>query len=135
MIIGKKFIGVVLLTALYSVVVNVILLAISRAYANAPSHFAPFTYPAVIEFTIGGVILAAIVYVAIGAFSENQNKTFLHVATVALLLSFIPDILLFWPQFQDPEDIGATPLVIAILMIMHILTAWIVVYMFTEKDK
>ena len=129
--ISRRFKEVVLLTIIYSVITNVLLLILARIYAGAPSTFSPFMYWPVISLTTAGVIVAAFVYVFIGLFTKNQNKIFLSVATVALFLSFIPDLMLFHPV--DPEDFGATPAIIAILMLMHVLTAWIVVYMFTEK--
>ena len=129
--ITKPFLKTVSLVSVYSIIANVILLIISRAFAGAPATFAPFTYTPVIFLTLGGVVAAAVVYLLIKKFFKNYNKVFIIVSIIALIVSFIPDIQLVHPV--DAEDFGATPLIIGILMLMHVIAAVLVIRMFTRE--
>jgi hypothetical protein len=132
-IITKKFIQNVAITSIVSIVVNVILLFIVRPMASAPETFSPFHYSSVILFTLFGVLGAALVYIGIKKFFPIiYKKLFVWVSVITLILSFIPDILM--PYSTEADDQGATLFIVIILMIMHVLTAGIVVYMFTKKS-
>ncbi len=133
-IVTKKFITDVILAAIISVILNVIVLAIFRPIAQAPQTFSPFWYSPVIEFTFLGVLAAGFVYVAIQRlFSHNFKKIFIWVAVIALILSFIPDIML--PYSTDYDNQGATAFIVIILILMHTLTAGIVLWMFNKKSS
>ncbi|MCX6754325.1 MAG: DUF6069 family protein [Candidatus Nomurabacteria bacterium] len=128
----KKFTINVLIATILSTVFNIVLLAIARPFANVPATFSPFQYLSVILFTVLSVITAMIVYMGILKFYPIfYKKIFIWVSVISLIFSFIPDILM--PYSKDIDDQGATFFVIVILMIMHVLTAGIVVYFFTKK--
>ena len=132
-IITKKFINNIFVAAILSVLANDILLAIVRPIANAPETFSPFKYDAVTELTFLGVLAAGFVYISIIRFYPiAYKKIFIWISIVALLLSFIPDIML--PYSPDADNQGATTFIVIILMLMHVLTAGIVIWMFTRKN-
>jgi hypothetical protein len=132
-IITKQFISNVFIAAIISVIVNDILLAIVKPIANAPETFSPFQYDAVSELTFLGVLAAGFVYIVIIRFYPvAYKKIFIWISVIALLLSFIPDIML--PYSPDADNQGATTFIVIILMIMHALTAGIVIWLFTRKE-
>lgn len=131
-IITKNFIKNIIFTAFLSVIANVILLMVVKPIAMTPGSFSPFQYSTVVELTILGVLAAGIVYLLLRKFFISKyKKIFIWVSVVALILSFIPDILM--PYSPDADNQGATLFVVLMLILMHILTAAIVVSMFTKK--
>ena len=115
-----------------SVVANIVALAIMRMAFNAPATFSPFFYGSVIELTAAGVIAAAAVYVCMGLIfkKRDRNKDFIWVSIVALILSFIPDLLL--PFSSDADNAGATWPIVVALMLLHVIPAVFVILGFTR---
>ena len=74
--------------------------------------------------TLVGVIAAALVYALIARTASNPDKTFTIVAAIALVLS------LGAPLSVGFEDDAAA---VGTLMLMHMLTAAIVVFVFTRR--
>ncbi len=126
----KEFIQTLIKTILVSVIVNLIILVIARSISSAPLTFGPFMYGPVILFTVLGVISASLVYILIKKYIQNPNPIFKIVSGVALFLSFIPDLQLL--SSHDADNVGATPIVVGILILMHIVTALIVIFNFTK---
>lgn len=132
--ISRKFISDVVVAAILSVVLNIVVLAIVRPITQAPSTFSPFEYGSVIELTFLGVLAAGFVYLGIQRFYPViYKKIFIWIAVIALLVSLIPDIML--PFSTDLDNQGATPFIVIILMLMHVLTAGIVVWIFTRMSR
>lgn len=127
----KKFLIISAQTIIVSVLINVAILVIARATTGAPATFGPFMYSPVIILTILGVIGASIVYALIKKYSQNPSRLFKIVSYVALVLSFIPDIQL--PYSTDADNVGVTWVIVALLIVMHIVTALIVIRNFTKK--
>ena len=133
-IITKQFIKNVIIASILSVILNVVVLLIVRPIARAPQTFSPFLLDPVIELTFLGVLAAGFVFVGIQRFfPQSYRKIFTWVAIFALIISFIPDILL--PYSTDYDNQGATTFIVIILIIMHILTAGIVLWMFNRKSS
>ena len=133
--ITRAFIIRVVYVTVISVLSNVMVLAIARAVFKAPNTFSPFFYGSVIELTAAGVIAAAAVYVCMGLIfkKRDRNKDFIWVSIVALVLSFIPDILL--PFSSDADNAGATWPIVAALMLLHVIPAAFVIMGFTRGIK
>ncbi|MDE1975100.1 MAG: hypothetical protein KGI49_01140 [Patescibacteria group bacterium] len=125
--ITKKFIDRVILVVVASVVANVIVLAIARPMFNAPDTFSPFFYSSVIELTAAGVIAAAAVFIVMGLVfrKRDRKKDFFWVAIAALIVSFIPDLLM--PFSADTDNQGATWPIVAVLMLLHVIPAALVI--------
>jgi hypothetical protein len=111
--------------ALVAVVVNVVLVAVSQALNIAPDFMA-LTYPPVAFLSAVGAIGATVVYWFIAGRRENPGPLFVRVATVALVISFVPDIGLLF------ADEAATILGVVVLMLMHVVVAVASVRLLTQ---
>ena len=93
--------------------------AIARqAFAVSP-EFEPFQ-GTVAPYTAGAVILAGATFAVVRRFSRNAGRTYVRLALLVLVLSWIPDVALL--AIHDP---GATVPAVASLMLMHAVTALI----------
>lgn len=103
-----------LLTFGISVVLNVVVWAIGYALLDPPSSYDPLAtvFPTII-FTALFLAIAIGIYALLRRRSADPDKTFVQIATVALLLSFLNFLAL---RGQDGNGPGA----IIILGIMHV---------------
>ena len=111
------------IAAVGAVVVNVIVRAIAIALFDIPDTFEHIALRAVIVSTLIGVIAAALVYALIARTASNPDKTFTIVAATALVLSLAAPLSL---GFEEGAAVGT-------LVLMHVLTAAIVVLSFTRR--
>ena len=115
---------VVLATAIALIVAIPLDLAIEafarEAFAVSP-QFEPFQ-GTVAPYTAGGLVLAGIAYAVVQRFFRDANRVYIRLATVALVLSWIPDVALL--VINEP---GATVPAVASLMVMHAVAAAVVV--------
>lgn len=91
-----------------------------EAFAVSPA-FEPFQ-GTVAPYAAGGIALAAIVFATLRRVARDADGIYVRLAALGLGLSWIPDIALL--VIHDP---GATVPAVASLMVMHALTAGIVV--------
>ncbi|MDE2037933.1 MAG: hypothetical protein KGI69_01760 [Patescibacteria group bacterium] len=133
--ITRQFIRRAFGVAVAAVIANVIVLGLARAAFPAPAAFSPYFYSSVIELTAAGVVAAAAVYVVMGLIfrKRDRNKDFVWVSFVALVLSFVPDILL--PFSSDADNQGATWPIVGVLMLLHVIPAVMVIWGFTSGVK
>lgn len=110
-------------------IANVILYYVADAVLAVPPGFRPFHPVRVALLTILGGLGAVGAYAIVERKAEDPPRTFVTVAIVALLLSFIPDVLLLVTDQQ-----GATIGGVATLMIMHTVAAVILVAGLTWSD-
>ncbi|MEJ7763052.1 MAG: DUF6069 family protein [Thermomicrobiales bacterium] len=103
-----------LLTIGIAVVLNVVVWAIGYALLDPPSSYDPLAtvFPTII-FTALFLAIAIGIYALLRRRSADPDKTFVQIATVALLLSFLNFLAL---RGQDGNGPGA----IIILGIMHV---------------
>jgi len=127
----------VILTAVYATVLNTVLLFAVKGKLSDPDTFGPFMYSSVIGLTLGGVVLAGIVYVLIGKHCHKQLANWTVISLIALMISFIPDVLLPLSTAADDmiSDASAYPVIILVLMVMHVIPAWVVIYKFNKYAK
>ena len=116
------------LTILAAIVANVIIQQIAVVVLNPDPAFLPLTLLPPIIFTVVGVLGAVIVYALIGRFSRQPVRLFRRVALVALVVSFIPDILMLVTGFNP----GTTAANVAVLILMHVVAWGIAVGMLTR---
>lgn len=97
----------------FSLLLNYLLLTVVlQLQLVAPyEHLA---YPPVTVWTTVGVGGATLVYAALQRWSETPDATFLRVAVVVLLVSFIPDIALL--VFDEAATVGP----VTVLALLHI---------------
>jgi hypothetical protein len=91
-----------------------------QAFAVSPD-FEPFQ-GTVAPYATGGVVVAGVVFAVLRRVVRDAGRTYVRLAIVALALSWIPDVALL--AIHDP---GATVPAVASLMVMHALTAAVVV--------
>lgn len=108
-----------LATVVATVVNAAIVLAVPPAIDHPP--YAPLSLGSVALFTVLGVVAATAVYAVILRLSARPERTFLAIAAVVLLLSFVPDL-----TFAG-ELPGATSAGVALLMVMHVVAAVVAV--------
>jgi hypothetical protein len=95
--------------------------AFARQAFAVPAEFEPF-HGTVAPYTAGGVLLAGLTYAVVQRFFRDAPRIYVRLAVVALVLSWIPDLALL--VINEP---GATVPAVAALMVMHGVTAAIVV--------
>ena len=103
---------------LLSLIVNLIILYFARSLAP---NFGPLSVAPVCFWTILGTIGAGVTFALIRRSSSNPNRIFLIVASIVLLLSFIPDYMTLHSSTAAFK--GATPGGAATLMLMHVVVA------------
>jgi hypothetical protein len=85
------------------------------------ADFMPLSFGPPLFFTVIGVLGATIVFAIIARFSQRPIALFRTIALVVLVISLIPDILLYTSQGMP----GATLPAVVTLMLMHV-AAWAV---------
>jgi Family of unknown function (DUF6069) len=127
----SKLLWVGPLAVVVSVVVNVIIRFIAVALLNPPEQFMPLSVQMPIVFTVFGGLMAVIAFAIVAKVARNPVRTYQIVAVVALIISFIPDILLLATAGQSPFP-GASVGTVGALMLMHLATGIIMVYSLTH---
>jgi hypothetical protein len=95
--------------------------AFARQAFTVSSEFEPFQ-GTVAPYTAGGVVLAGVAFAVVRRLFREGERTYVRIAIAALVLSWIPDVALL--VINEP---GATVPAVASLMVMHAVTAAIVV--------
>lgn len=94
---------------------------------DAVEPFQPLTYPPVVLFSVLGALGAAVVYGVLVRRVADPDRTFLRVAAVVLVVSFLPDVGLL------AADPAATVPAVLVLMVMHAVVAAISVATLTRR--
>ena len=97
-------------------IVNVLLVIGAGALEVAPG-FQPLSIPSVALFSTLGAIGATVVYWLLRRYALTPDRTFVRVAAVVLVLSFVPDFALL------RSDPAATVPGVVLLMVMHVVVA------------
>ena len=119
------------LAAVAAVVVNVLVRALAIALFDIPEAFEHLALRAVIVSTLVGVIAAGLVFAIVKRRAANPVRTFTIIAVVALVLSLAAPLSV---GLQDPPEYpGTDAAAVGTLMLMHVLTAAIVVYVFSRR--
>jgi hypothetical protein len=106
-----------------SVVANLLVRALALAIFDISPAFDPLSTPGnTIVLTAVGVLLAVLVFALVGRFSKQPVRTYLIIAVVALLISFVPDIALLVNAEGAPFE-GIDVVSIGVLIVMHIVAA------------
>lgn len=121
---------VVLAVLVLSLTANLIILYFTKPLAP---DFMPLSFPPVPAFTVMGVLGAWGVFALIRKRAENPNRMFLWISLIVLALSFVPNILML--SISIPGLIGVTTAGVWVLMLMHVVTAGIVVPLFVRFAK
>ena len=104
------------IAAAVAAVANVVLVLAATAAGVAPG-FRPLNPFPVLLLTVLGVAAATAVYWLLVRRTSTPDRTFLRLASVALVVSFLPDVALL---AGDPAATGPG---VAVLMVMHVVAA------------
>ena len=119
-------------TAGVALVVNLLIFAIATAISDVPDRFPPLPPGAVAFMTILGVALATGFFALLRSRVADPTATFRRIVPVALVLSLIPDVLI-WAG--DAYDGTATAKTVLPLMAMHLATAAVVAALLPTNPK
>ncbi len=119
------------IVAAISVVVNLIIRVLAVTLFPIPAEFLPLGWGAPVIVTIIGVIGAALVFMLIGRVSKTPSATYRLVATIALIVTLIPDVLMLFGQGMPMA--GATPQGALALILMHIAPYLLAVQLFPSR--
>lgn len=123
----KRLLLLGLLAIIGSVLVNTLLRILALALLPIPAGFIQLQIPMlIVVFTVIGTLGAFIVFALINRFARNPLRLFRVVASVVLVLTFIPDLLLL----SSPTANLAS---VATLIVMHIATYLVCVGVFTSR--
>lgn len=111
-----------------SVVANLVVLQ-AVLVPELVQGFEPLNVGPVALFSVLGAVGATVSYGVVDRFSEAPDRTFVVVAVVVLLLSFVPDVLML------QSDPAATAPAVAVLMVMHVVVAAACVASLTGRLK
>jgi len=104
------------LAIVLAVLVNVVIV-LGVDVINIASGFRALTIPPVAFLSAVGAEGAAVVYWLADRYVTDADRTYVRIAAVVLLLSFVPDMVLL------ATDPAATPIVAVVLMTTHVIVA------------
>jgi len=120
------------IAAVLASIANVLLRALAVAVLDIPQpEFEPLETRAVITSTVGGIAVAGIVFAIVTRLANDPVRTFRILAVVALVLSLYPPIAL--GLADPPENPGTDAGSIGTLILMHAISAAIVVVVLTGR--
>jgi hypothetical protein len=108
---------------LASTVANVLVALALASWLRVPSVFAQLQTPSVASFSVVGVTGAVLVFAALTRLHPNPVAAFRVVAAVGLVISWIPDLLV-WATHAFP---GTTASGVLSLMTLHLVAAGLAV--------
>jgi Family of unknown function (DUF6069) len=121
----------VAIAAVVAVLVNVVVRALAVALFDIPDAFEHLALRAVIVSTLVGVLAAALVYAVVARRAADPARTFTRIAVVVLILSLAAPL---WVGLQDPPEYPGTDAAsVGTLMLMHVLTAAVVIAVFSRR--
>ena len=116
-----------------AVMANIVFIFIVKLFIHPPATFSPFFYSLIGLYTALGVAGAGVVYMIIKKLTPRYDKVFTWVSIITLILSFIPDVLIYTNP-GGADEIGATITIVIVLMLTHIFAAFIAVKKLTSKE-
>ena len=127
----RKLIWVGSLALAISIAANQIIRLIALNVFNASPQFPPLGVGQINFFTVLGVVGATIVFAILAKFSSHPIAWYRRIAIGALFFSFIPDAGLLGPNPLPGTSLHS----VGALVIMHIVTAAIVISLLTTQTR
>ena len=109
---------------------NLVILALASAISDVPERFTPLQPGSIVFMTLLGVALAAGFYAVLRSRVADPAATFRKIVPVALVVSLIPDVMI-WAQGAYTGAAKAET--VLPLMAMHVVTAAIVAALLPGK--
>ena len=129
----SRFASLALFTVALASVANLSIWLAAQFLLQPDPAFLPLNLGPVVFFSLAGAGGAALVYWLISRFSQRPAWLFRRVASVVLLLSFIPDISLMMGGGRSFP--GTTAWTVAALALMHFATWAVCISMLTRLDR
>lgn len=111
-----------------SVIANLVVYFVGRMLVNPPADFQPLASPMpTIIFTTLFLVVATAIFAMINAWSSNRARVFTIVAVIALIVGFIPDIMLIVSPESSPmgtPTLGAVLVLIVMHFVAFAITMW-----------
>ena len=116
-----------------SVIANLVVYFIGRMLVQPPADFLPLASPIpTILFTTLFLVVGTAVFAMINAWSSNRARVFTIVAVIALVLGFIPDIMLI--VSPDSSTMGTPTFgAVMVLIVMHFVAFAITCLLYTSR--
>lgn len=105
-----------------AVIANQIVRVILFAVLDLPREFPPLQTGSIMIFTLIGTGLGVLVYMLVIKRSANPTRTYLVIATIALILSILPNLGLMANPSAAPFP-GGSALAFRVLVIFHFVAA------------
>ena len=119
------------LTIAAAVVANLVVRSLAFASLPISPTFLPLQVGSICVFTVVLVGGGVLVYALVMRFSRHPARTYIIIALIALLLSLVPPVMLFFNP--DTRMLpGVTPQAASILMVLHIVDALIAIVLLTR---
>ena len=114
-----------------SVLANLLLLFALRPFTGVSDTFMTLAPGPVIMWSVLGAVGATITFALLRRFSRKPRRNFTLTALIVLVLSFIPDVLIHGAT--SAVFVGATWRAVLLLMLMHIVEAFIILWIFLKR--
>lgn len=131
---GRRILPAGLLAAALSLGANLLVRAIGLRFFGVSPEFAPFGIQPQLVLTIAGCAGATTVFALVSRFSAEPLKVFQGIAGSVLALSFVPDLALLLMGSAGAVP-GYSVVAIGLLMVEHLLTGIICVYLLTRLTR
>jgi len=128
----RKLIWVGPLTIVSTVIANLIIRSIAVSSFGVPETFQYVQAPYVIGSTILFVLVALLVFVLVNRFARRPIQFYRLLAFVVLCISFLSPVMALVGLFPAP---GMTLSIFWTMIVMHIISAIIVVGLFTTLTR
>ncbi len=120
---GRRVLRATAITGAAALAVNLAIWAIASAATDVPDRFTPLQPGSIAFMTILGIAGAGGLYAILRARVPDSAATFRRIVPVALVISLVPDVLIWANESYEGAAKAETVLP---LMAMHIVTAAIV---------
>lgn len=127
-----KLIWVGPLTIVLAAIVNLIIRAIAIAIFGIPETFQYLQAPAIIGSTIVFLLVALLVFMLVNRFARHPIQFYRILVLVVLCISFLSPVMALVGLFPAP---GMTLSIFWTMIVMHIISAIIVVSLFTTLTR
>ena len=117
-----------------AIAANLIARVLLFALFDLPAGFQPLQAGAIIFFTTIGVLGAGVAYAIVTRVSRTPVRTYWIVATVAFVLSIIPNVMLALNPAAAPMP-GGTPGAFAALIVFHVVAFLVSVLVLTRLAR
>lgn len=131
---SSKLLSASLLSIVGAAVANLVLYFAVNAFYDAPEGFLPLTPGPILFFTVLGTSLGALVFWFLTRRSDTPIRAYRVVATVAAIVSIIPNVLGAISPTTMPFPFPADSTAFLLLILFHVVAAVVSVWILTTRS-